>query len=449
MAYETVLRKLLLPGYEAMRGSHTLEYLREYEQQQWLSQEALAQLQWGKLQDLVAHCWEHVPFYRGHWAAAGVASPGDIRSRADFARLPVVSKQDIRQHAAALVSGIHRDSLLTKTTGGSTGEPLRLLYTREAFERRMAVMFRGYGWSGARMGEKTAYLWGTQPFGSTRMQRLKERLYHTAYNRLFLSSNALDETTLERYRRAINRFRPRTIVAYVSPLEQLARHLRATGRSMHRPLRILTAAEKLHPQQAAVIEAALGAPVFDTYGCRETMLVAAQCNARNGLHVNADHLLLECGHDPAVHASADTGDVLLTDLHNYGMPLVRYRNGDVATLREGACDCGRHLPLIAAVEGRSLDMLLGADGRIVPGEMLVSMLLPYDWIRQYQVRQHPDRSVTVLVVPDGAGASDGGAQLLRQMQAAFGEGIPVQLRNVASIALNRTGKHRVTIREEA
>ena len=154
--YEPLFRKVLYPVYESgLRRRKTLAYLREYERDQWRSADEIDALQWRKLQRLIEHCWQHVPFYREWWGQAGVAAAADIRNREDYARLPVLTKPVIREHADAMISPAHRSDLYFKTTGGSTGEPLRFGYTRESYERRIAVMFRGYGWSGAHLGQRT------------------------------------------------------------------------------------------------------------------------------------------------------------------------------------------------------------------------------------------------------------------------------------------------------
>src|SRR5690606_3876856 len=116
---------------------------------QWLDGERIAALQWNTLKRLIAHCWREVPYYQRRWKEIGV-EPGDIRSLEDYARLPVLTKADIRANFQDLHAGSFRGEMLYKATGGSTGEPLRFGYTRESYERRMAMMWRGYAWAGAR-----------------------------------------------------------------------------------------------------------------------------------------------------------------------------------------------------------------------------------------------------------------------------------------------------------
>ena len=114
--YEPLFRHVLFPAYESgLRRRKTLAYLREYERQQWLDPEQIDALQWRKLQALLRHCWDHVPYYRQTWSALGIASPEDIRDRAHFARLPVLDKPTIRANFDRLIADTHRAGLFYKT----------------------------------------------------------------------------------------------------------------------------------------------------------------------------------------------------------------------------------------------------------------------------------------------------------------------------------------------
>lgn len=442
--YGPVFRNVLFPAYESgLRRRKTLHYLREYEQSQWLPPEKVEALQWQKLQQLVRHCWEQVPYYRERWQPLGINAPEDIASPADYARLPVLKKPEIRANFDKLIARGQGGALLYKTTGGSTGEPLRFGYTRESYERRVSIMWRGYGWSGARLGQRTAYLWGT-PVGA---QRRKDRLYHAAFNRLMLNAFEMTEERMALYADAIDRYKPETIVAYVSPLVRLAEWMLANGRRINRPGRILGAAESLHGHQRKIIEQAFGCPAYNTYGCREFMLIAAECEHRGGLHVNADHLCVELG-SPASAAGGDgPRDVIVTDLHNHGMPLLRYANGDLATQGSGGCTCGRGLPLLASVDGRKLDALLTPDGRYVPGEYIVYCFLSATGIKRYQVVQKRIDRFDILLVRDDR--FDGSAIELvrRELTKVVGDSVILDFQFVDDIPLTPSGKLRVTISE--
>ena len=440
--YEPLFRKLLFPAYESvLRRRQTLSYLREYEHDQWRSREQLQVLQWNKLQRLVSHCWQQVPYYRERWSAAGVADVRDIASPQDYARLPLLTKADIRANFERMISPAHREGLLYKTTGGSTGEPFRFGYTRESYERRIAVMWRGYGWAGARLGQRALYLWGT----SLGQQKTKDRLYHAAFNRCVLNSFVMSESNMAAYADAIDGFRPEVIVSYVGPLVKLAQWLEARGRRVHRPLRVLCAAEALLEHQRALIERVFGCPAFNTYGCREFMLIASECEHRKGLHLTADHLKVEIS-KPAT-ATAGAGEIVVTDLHNYGMPMIRYLNGDMATESDAECACGRGLPMLSRIDGRKLDALYTADGRIMPGEYVVYAFLNAKGIKRYQVVQKKLDALEVVIVPDHD-FEESTVELVRsELRKVLGDGIALDFRFTNEIPLTATGKLRVTLCE--
>jgi len=443
--YESLFRRVLYPAYESgLRRRKTLAYLSEYERDQWRSADELQALQWRKLQALIAHCWEHVPFYRQWWGEAGIASPEDVRDRDAYAKLPALTKPVIREHADALIASTHRGALYFKTTGGSTGEPLRFGYTRESYERRVAVMFRGYGWSGAHLGQRTAYLWGAPVAAPAGFALFKDRLYHAAFNRRMLNAFDMDERRMAEYADALDRFKPETIVSYVGPLVELAHWIERHGRQPHRPQRILGAAEALHPHQRELLERVFGAPTYDTYGCREFMLIAAECEARDGLHVNTDHLHVEFAGGPQAQGPSD---LIVTDLHNYGMPLMRYVNGDLGTPGHRHCACGRGLPKLAKVDGRKLDALRLRDGRLIPGEYIVYVFLPVTGVKQYQVVQQRLDGLLVRLVPD-AGYDPAVHETIRAGIAKLaGDEVAIAFETVDAIALTASGKRRVVVCE--
>ena len=445
--YAPLFRHVLWPLYEGgLMRRRTLQYLQMYERQQWRSADEIDALQWQGVQRLVRHCWDHVPFYRTWWGGAGVDAAEAIATREDYARLPVLTKPVIRAHAEALVARAPVGPLFAKATGGSTGEPMRFQYTRESYERRVAVMHRGYGWSGAQPGQRTAYLWGAPVAAPAGFALAKDRLYHAAFNRLMLNAFEMDEARMAGYIDAINRFRPETIVSYVGPLVELARFAERTGRTLHRPKRVLGAAEALHAHQRTLLERVFGAPAFDTYGCREFMLIAAECEAHAGLHINADHLCVEFHRAPGAPQEGPA-ELVITDLHNLGMPLMRYANGDLGTPKRGACTCGRGLPLLAKVDGRKLDALRTRDGRLVPGEYIVYVFLAVPGVKQYQVVQCSLDALRVRIVPDAGWGAEGEAAVVAGLRKVTGDAIAVSFEVVDAIALTPSGKRRVTICE--
>jgi phenylacetate-CoA ligase len=446
--YENLLRHVVWPAYEGgLRRRDTPRHMRAYEREQWLSPEGIEALQMDRLRSLLDWCWREVPYYRRRWTEIGM-QPGDIRSMGDFAKLPVLTKADIRSHADELKARSLKDTLGYKATGGSTGEPLRFGFTRESNDRRVAVMWRGYGWAGSRMGRRTLFLWGGAVGSPSAAHRLKDRIYNTVFARKLLDSFHMSEASLASYADAIDAYRPEVLVGYVGPLVRLAEWLLATGRQIARPASIIGAAEALHPFQREIIERAFGAPAFNTYGCREFMLIASECEHRDGLHVNADHLVVETlveGH-PVTQGS---GEVAITDLFNRGMPFIRYVNGDMATHASHRCACGRGLPMLASVDGRKLDAIRTPAGHVLPGEFFPHMLKDVPGLQRFQLVQRRLDRLDLSIVR-GDGFDDASLSYIRrEVGKVIGDSAELHCHFVDDIPLTRSGKLRVTVSELA
>jgi phenylacetate-CoA ligase len=256
-----------------------------------------------------------------------------------------------------------------------------------------------------------------------------------------LDSFPMSEANMSTYADAIDDYRPEIVVGYVGPLVRLGEWLLATGRRV-RPLQaILGAAEALLEYQRDVIERAFGAPAYNTYGFREFMLVASECEQRNGLHVNADHLRVEAG-DLGVAA-----DVLITDLHNYGMPFVRYANGDLATASARRCACGRGLPLLERVDGRKLDAIRTRGGQRLPGEFFPHMLKDVAGIDRFQVVQRSLDSLDIWLVA-GRGFDAASLDYVRnEVRKVLGDALDLRFHFVDAIPTGANGKFRVTLCE--
>ncbi|HXD37977.1 MAG TPA: phenylacetate--CoA ligase family protein [Rhodanobacter sp.] len=445
--YEQTFRRVLFPAYESgLRRRHTLAWLAEYQRDQWLAPERIAELQWQRLKRLLEHCHREVPYYQRRWRELGVV-PADIRSLDDYAKLPLLTKADIRANFEELQADSWRGRLLTKATGGSTGEPMRFGYTRESNDRRTAVMWRGYEWAGSRMGRRTLFLWGGAVGEPTRTHQLKDAIYNRLFARHVLNSFHMTEANMVEYADAIDRYRPEIIVAYVGPLVRLAQWLIANKRSIWRPRGIIGAAEALHEFQREIIEQAFGAPAFNTYGCREFMLIAAECEKRQGLHVNADHLVVELHKPHDAPADTHTGEVVITDLFNYGMPFLRYANGDMATAATGACSCGRGLPLLSRVDGRVLDAIRTPSGHVLPGEFFPHMLKDVPGVQRFQLVQRQLDRLDLAIVRGADFDEASLAYIRREVAKVLGGSVELDCRFVDDIPLTPSGKLRVTVSE--
>ncbi len=444
--YPQLLRGVVLPLLARVKGKPLLRYVKEYEQHLALSPQALTQLQWQALTQLLTNSYEHCPFYRTRWLNAGIDDIRTIDTMAQFRQLPVLTKDDIRDNYADLKARNFQHNIV-KSTGGSTGQPLKFELDFDSNTRREAVMWRGYNWLGAGLGERTLYLWGAGVGEMSLGKQLKEQLYHRLYNRKMLNSFSMSPENLPQYISQINTYKPDAMVAYVNPLYELAQYIVRNSITVHRPNSILTGAEPLYQYQREVIERAFSCPVYNTYGCREVMLIAAECQQHQQLHINVDHLLVETVDEGGHAVVGQSGDLLLTDLFNYGMPLIRYQNGDRATLHEAPCPCGNPLPVMSSVDGRKLDVIKTRSGKLIPGELFPHLFKEFANVYKFQVRQsHLDGITISIVAPGGLTELDKVAMRNEIERYTAGE-LALTFEIVDDIPLTASGKYRVTVCE--
>lgn len=441
--YQHLMGEIGLPLYEgALRGRDTFRYHREFQANQWLPAEQIAALQWRRLSALLDHAYKTVDYYRAAFDQLGIG-PGDIRTPEDFARLPILGKADIRQNADRLASSaFNRENLVRSATGGSTGEPLQFRYDRTSYQRRVAAAMRGDSWAGWSLCAPEYYIWGAQLLPQSGLIRWKKMLHHALLRREIVSSFDMTEENVARHVRRYNRIRPRVVVGYTNAVYEFARLARAGGLSLRPPQGVIATAEKLYGYQRDLIEEVFGAPVFNRYGCREVMMIGAECERHNGLHVTADNLYVEIVRDGHPCEPGETGEVLLTDLHNYGMPLIRYRIGDAGSWKGKDCPCGRGLPLMNVVEGRVLDLIRTPSGRVVSGEFFPHLLKDFAAIHRYQVVQEERDKLAIRIATRGEFLASDRQLLERTIVRSVGTEMKISWEIGPDVVIEQTAKFR-------
>ncbi len=446
--YPIFFRNLLYPFYESLiRKRKTLYYLNMYQEHLKWTPEQIKEYQWQQLQTLLDYSFQFVPYYQNQWKSIGIESIKDIKSYDDFSKLPVLTKEDVSLHYSHLLSSQPGIKKIHKSTGGSTGKPFHFEYNSESDESRQAVMWRGYGWINAGLGVKSLYIWGADIGEVSVLKKFKTSLYHRYYNRRMMSSFIMRQDNMHDYVKEINQYRPDAIVAYVNPLFQLAKFILEKKINVYSPDTIVTGAEALHEFQREIIEKAFNCQVYNTYGCREFMSIAVECSEKKKLHINSDHLLVETIDDDGKSVFGASGDLLITDLSNFGMPLIRYLNGDRAVLSDERCSCGNPLPLMEKIEGRKLDIIKTPLGGKIPGEFFPHLFKEFPGIDKFQVKQKIINEIDIFIVINDKYSSK--CQLFIENEfSKYSQGsVKINFIKVDDIALTASGKHRVTICE--
>ncbi len=238
-------------------------------------------------------------------------------------------------------------------------------------------------------------------------------------------------------------------MAYTNPLYSFARWLDERNLVPFSPRSIVVCAEKLHQFQRELIERVFRAPVFETYGSREFMLIGAECDRHEGLHLTMENLLVEIVDDDGQPTPAgEEGQIAITDLYNYGMPFIRYLNGDRAVAGFSSCSCGRGLPLLRKVVGRQLDILTAPSGRQIAGEFFPHLIKDFTPVRRFQVVQsRPEQIILKLVVDKSTWSPAWRERLTREIQNQLDDTLQLTLEEVEDIPLTAAGKLRVVINE--
>ena len=439
-------RHVLLPAFETLlKRRRTFAYLRELERSQWMSRQEIATMQLDALRRLLVHAFENSAYYCRVWQERG-CDPRRIESLVDFQRWPTIDRAAITANRTEMRAQVPGMRLIAKSTGGSSGEPLRFDLNTDSNDRRSAAAHRGYAWAGADVGKRLLYLWGVPLNGQSRLHRWKDSLYHRLYRRKMLNSFELAESRVPEFLAQHNGYRPDVLVGYTNPLYQFARSLEDRGLRPFSPRAIVVGAEKLYEFQRELIQRVFGAPVFETYGSREFMLIGAECDRHQGLHLTSEYLLVEILNDDGSPTPAGReGNVVVTDLYNYGMPFVRYFTGDRAVAGWSECSCGRGLPLMRPPLGRQLDVLCTPDGRRVPGEFFPHLLKDFPSVRRFQVVQDQSDHVELRVVADRTWGDADQAAIGAFVRDALGPRMRFDLARVDDIPLTGVGKLRVVV----
>jgi phenylacetate-CoA ligase len=434
---------LLFPLQERLKHHHSVELRRSLERTQWLSPEVLEAQQIVRLRQFLGDVARQVPYYERLFAEHSF-DPASIATLADLARLPLLDKALIRANLDALKSR-SAGTLVKYNTGGSSGEPLVFYMGMGRVSHDVAAKWRATRWWGVDIGDPEIVLWGS-PVELTRQDRyraLRDRLFRTHLLPAFqMSAQKMDE-----YVARIRRIRPRMVFGYASALALLARHADARGRRMDDlGVRVVFATgETLYPDQREVIEWAFAAPVANGYGSRDAGFIAHQC-PQGSLHVSAEDIVLEViGADGRAVAAGQSGEIVVTNLATGDFPFIRYRTGDIATVSGAGCACGRGLPVLDSVLGRSTDFVRTASGNQMHALALIYAVRDKPGVLSFKFVQAADLALELQVVAGPELTVDVEQQIRDDLLRRMGPGTVLEIRRVAEIAPEKSGKYRYVV----
>jgi len=413
---------------------HALEFLAH---SQWWPLERQRDYQDQKLQQLVRHAYDTVPYYH-EVMVAGKLKPEDIRTVDDLAKLPVLEKQTVRERFDDLLSrGWPERRVMASETGGTTGTALKLAMDVDTVPWQWAVWWRHRQRFGLRVHEPFVVFAGRYVVP---LQTMSPPIWrrNLPMHQTYVSVHHLTRQNMAPLTRYLQKRRVRYYSGYPSALYLFASYLLDQNVRLNHPPRITTTgAETLLPHQRRVIEEAFETEVADQYGATEACGNISECE-KHVYHVDMEFGIVEFL--PIEGLPSHIRRIVCTALHNPVMPLIRYNIGDIATMADTPCPCGRAAPVVARIDGRIESYIITPDGRQLG--RLDFLFKKTKHIKEAQLYQDRLDHVLVRIVPAPAYVAADQESLLREMRTYVGDEIRVDVQLVDDIPREANGKFR-------
>lgn len=441
---DRLLGRLTYIAWDTKEGRVRLSEQQNLINQQYWSPSALEALQVKKLNRLVKHAAATSKWYKNIIAEIGLNTDKEI-TLADLQRFPITTKKDIRDNTTSFISSQFNPEDMPKAkTGGSTGVSLNLFFDERCQKLRNGAQMYADSFSGWKPGARIAAIWGNPPTAVSAKEKIRSFLLDRM---IYLDTMDLNSKSMKDFVDHWHRFSPDMIFGHSHSIYIFAKYLLEQKITTLRPVGIVATSMMLLDQERQAIEDAFQCKVSNRYGCEEVGLIAVECEMHQGMHINSPHIILECldeNNEPVPFGIP--GKLIITDLNNFGMPLIRYRVEDVGVLSEKPCSCGRTTPMLERLEGRIADFLKKNDGGQVAGVSLVERTLTkIPGIEQMQLVQEQLNEIIINRVkgPEYTPATDDA--LLAEFSQVFGTDVALVINNVDKIPQEKSGKYRFSI----
>lgn len=445
--YTSLISGLLFPIHEYFKGHNSVSIRKQLEKTQWWPREHIEQLQLTRLQRLLSYAQANVPYYRTLFAEIGF-NPTEINALSDLILLPLLDKSKIRNNIDALKS-TKAHKLTRFNTGGSSGEPLVFYIGNERVSHDVAAKWRATRWWGVDIGDPEIVVWGSpiELGAQDSIRVLRDRLFRSK----LLPAFEMSEQKLTMFLREIRSHRPKMLFGYPSALSHIARHAEKIGMQMN-DLGIQTAfvtSERLYDDQRQQISRIFGCTVANGYGGRDAGFIAHECTAGN-MHITAEDIIVEIIDSHGIPLpSGQSGEIVVTHLASGDFPFIRYRTGDVGTLDDKLCDCGRGLPLLKEIQGRTTDFVVAQNGTVMHGLALIYILRNLSQISAFKIIQENLNLTRVWIVSEAGLDPVINETIKREFQLRLGQNVEIMIEQVTQIPVEKSGKFRYVISKVA
>jgi phenylacetate-CoA ligase len=441
--YTRLVANILFPLQEKLKKHDTLAIRKAMDESQWWSPEKLEMYRLERLRSLLVKVGKHVPYYRDCFASLGF-NPQEINSLADLQKLPLLTKAIIRTEGDRMNSDIAR-GLARFNTGGSSGEPLIFFIGTERVSHDVAAKWRATRWWGVDIGDPEIVVWGSPIELSTqdRIRAIRDKLMRTELMPAF----QMNETNLDRFIARIRERRPKMLFGYPSAISHIAAHAKKQGITLNDlgVKVVFCTSERLYDHQREAISSAFACPVANGYGGRDAGFIAHECPA-GGMHITAEDIIVEIiDESGSIQPAGVAGEIVVTHLATSDFPFIRYRTGDVGVLGTEQCSCGRGLPLLKDIQGRSTDFVIATDGTVMHGLALIYILRDLPGVRSFKVIQESRQQTKVLLVTNSQAHRSMTEQIVSGFRQRLGSEVDVQVEIVDFIPAEKSGKFRYIV----
>ena len=441
--YTKLVSAVIFPLHERLKKHDTLRIRRDLEKTQWLPVEELQNLQVNRLKEFLIDVEQHVPYYQTLFKQLQF-NPQEISSLADLEQLPLTAKPLIREHSEQLKAD-NATGLAKFNTGGSSGEPLIFFIGNKRVSHDVAAKWRATRWWDVDIGDVEAVIWGSPIELGTqdKIKLIRDQLLRTHLIPAFEMSPA----KIDEFIQQIKALKPKMLFGYPSALAHIASHAEKTGQVLNN-LGIKVAfvtSERLYDHQREKIEQVFTCPVANGYGGRDAGFIAHQCPA-GSMHITAEDIIVEIVDNKGrVLPTGEAGEIVVTHLATRDFPFIRYRTGDVGVLSDELCSCGRGLPLLKEIQGRTTDFIIAQDGTVLHGLALIYVLRGIEGIESFKVTQHSLDKTTVQIVKNQQYNHENEEKIQQEFKQRLGERVQIKIEYINMIAKEKSGKFRYVV----
>ncbi len=440
-AFNWFQENFVLPVSDMLTGQSVSESLNFLLESQYWSADGLAGYQEERLQKLITHSYENVPFYRDLFHDHHLV-PADIRTKSDLNKIPVISKNDLRTRQAGYyqAGNISARKLIRMNSSGSTGEPFTYFLTPEAFSMNYACALRGWYWMGYRLGDTYAKLSQNKRTGL--YKKLQDLLIRSQY--VFIKD--LTPEALKNVIQMLNSGRPEFIRCYPDPLLFLSMIINDGHNIEYSPRAINTTGNILTPGSREKIEKAFGAPVFDSYSC-EASAQFFEGPDRKAYLASMEYAITEVL--DSNDSPSESGRHVTTDLWNLAMPFIRYDTQDIIERADQYTNSDIHLAAFSQIKGRNSDILVTPSGKFLIVHTFTIFFEYFEEIIQFQVIQTKPDQVEILLVVNKKYDKKSESAIAEGLSELIGNDVEIEIRTVSEIPLLPSGKRKFIVRNES